>query len=222
MSTRNQLLYLVHRVPHPPNRGDRIRSYHILRHLAERYDVHLATLADEPVAAPTRRELDRLCVQVAIEPVTRVRWARAAGSLLRGHTATEGLFQSPALSRTIRHWARSTRFDVALAFCSSMVQYLDCPELDGVPAIVDLVDVDSQKWFDYAARSRGLRRAVFQLEGRRLRRLEQSLPDRARAIMLVSQAEADLYQSFCPTGRAVAVPNGVDLDYFRPSDLGTN
>jgi sugar transferase (PEP-CTERM/EpsH1 system associated) len=211
---------LVHRVPFPPNRGDRIRSYHFLRFLSERCDVSLATLADEPVPSATRRELDRLCVQVAIEPVGRSRWLRAAASLARGRSATEGLFASPTLRRTVRRWATERRFDAALVFCSSMVQYLDGPELANVPAVIDLVDVDSQKWFDYAGKTSGLKRRLFELEGRRLRRLECSLPARAQAIMLVSEAEADLYRSFCPNDRTVAIPNGVDLDYFRPQSAG--
>jgi len=218
--TRPQLLYLVHRVPFPPNRGDRIRSYHILRNLAQRYDVSLATLADEPVTADMRRELDRLCVQVAIEPVGRTRWVRAAGSLAMGWSATEGLFASPTLRRTVRRWAAERQFDAALVFCSSMVQYLDCPGLAAVPAIIDLVDVDSQKWFDYGEKTTGLKRRLFQLEGRRLRRLECSLPSRAQAITLVSEAEADVYRNFCPNDRTVVVPNGVDLDYFRPHPEG--
>jgi sugar transferase (PEP-CTERM/EpsH1 system associated) len=218
--TRKQLLYLVHRAPFPPNRGDRIRSYHMLRYLAERYDVSLATLADEPVTHDMRRELDRLCVQVAIEPVGRSRWVRAAGSLAMGRSATEGLFASPALRLTVRRWAAQWRFDATLVFCSSMVQYLNCPELAGVPAVIDLVDVDSQKWFDYAAKVSGLKRVFFQLEGRRLRRLEQSLPRRAQAITLVSEAEAELFRGFCPNDRTVAVANGVDLDHFRPQNDG--
>ena len=218
--TRPQLLYLVHRVPFPPNRGDRIRSYHMLRYLAQRYDVSLATLADEPVTADMRCELDRLCVQVAIEPVGRARWVRAAGSLAMGRSATEGLFASPALRRTVRRWAAERQFDSALVFCSSMVQYLDCPELAAVTAVIDLVDVDSQKWLDYAGKANGLKRFLFQLEGRRLRALEQSFPARARAIALVSEAEAALYRSFCPNDCTVAVANGVELDYFRPHPEG--
>jgi sugar transferase (PEP-CTERM/EpsH1 system associated) len=222
MTTRPRLLYLVHRVPFPPNRGDRIRSYHFLRHLSERFDVSLATLADEPVAAETRRELARLCEQVAIEPLGRSRWVRAAASLARGKSVTEGLFASPALRRTVQSWAAEKSFDAALVFCSSMVQYLDCPPLKDVPTVVDLVDVDSQKWFDYGAKSRGLKRMLFNLEGRRLRQLEVSLPARTRAITLVSEAEASLYRRFCPSDKIVAVPNGVDLDYFRPAQDGNN
>ncbi len=88
--------------------------------------------------------------------------------------------------------------------------------LAGVPALVDLVDVDSEKWFQYAAESRGVQRWLYRIEGRRLRRLEQSLPPRAKAITLVSDCEAELYRSFCPADSVHAIPNGVDLDYFRP------
>ena len=65
-----------------------------------------------------------------------------------------------------------------------MVQYLDLPELSGIPAIVDLVDVDSQKFFDYAEHTHGMKKFLYRLEGRRLRLLETSLPGRAQAITL--------------------------------------
>jgi sugar transferase (PEP-CTERM/EpsH1 system associated) len=217
MSTRPNILFLVHRVPYPPNRGDRIRSYHLLKFLAERADVSLATLADEPLDAGTRQTLDSICSRVAIESVGRSRWLRAAASLASGRSATEGLFRSPRLARAIRAWGRETRFDAVVVFCSSMVQYLDVPELAGVRAVVDLCDVDSQKFFDYAEHARGLKRRLYQLEGRRLRRVECSLPSRVQAITLVSEAEADLYRSICPNDRTHAITNGVDLDYYQPA-----
>jgi sugar transferase (PEP-CTERM/EpsH1 system associated) len=98
-----------------------------------------------------------------------------------------------------------------------MVQFTEVPELADVPLVVDLVDVDSQKWHDYAAAARGLKRQLFALEGRRVRQLERSLPGRARAITLVSEAEADLFRRICPNDKTIAVPNGVDLDYFTPN-----
>jgi polysaccharide biosynthesis protein PslH len=212
----------VHRVPYPPNRGDRIRSYHLLKHLAERADVSLATLADEPVDPASINVLRTLAKRVAIEPVGKSRWLRAAASLAGARSATEGLFSSPKLRETVRQWSRETRWDAVLVFCSSMVQYTDLPELSGIPVVVDLVDVDSQKFFDYAKLARGPKRWLYQLEGRRLRRLECSLPGRAKAITLVSEPEAALYRSFCPNDRTLAVSNGVDLDYFRPQNDGPN
>ena len=219
-SSRPQILMLVHRVPYPPNRGDRIRSYHMLRFLAERADVWLATLADEPLAAGTQAALTGLCREVAIEPLGRDRWLRGALSLIRGRSATEGLFACPSLRRAIARWRQAVRWDAVLAFCSSMLPYADLPALRDLPLVVDLVDVDSQKFFDYAAFSRGPRRWLCALEGRRLRRLERTLPRRAEAILLVSEAEAALYRRFCPNDRTHVVPNGVDLDYFQPASDG--
>ena len=214
---RRKILYLVHRVPHPPNRGDRIRSFHLLEFLAARADVHLAFLAEEMPAPESMAVLKRLCARVAAVTLGRQsRWAAAAWSLAAGRTATEGLFHSRTLKRTIAAWARETRFDAIVVFCSSMMQYVDVAELEDVPLIVDLVDVDSQKWFDYAALSTGLKRFIFQLEGQRLRRLERELPRRAKAVTLVSECEANLYRGFCVADSIHAVANGVDLDYFRP------
>lgn len=216
---RQNVLYLVHRVPYPPDRGDRIRSYHILKFLAERYNVYLATLADEPLPADHAKALKKLCVEVAIERLGPTRWLRAAGSLLRGGTATEGLFRSAPLARTIRNWSRAIAFDATVVVCSSMAPYLAESMLSEKRVVVDLIDVDSQKWLDYAELSSGIKRQLFLLEGRRLRRLEQTLATTASAITLVSEAEAMLFRAACPNQRTHAVANGVDFEYFNPSQF---
>jgi sugar transferase (PEP-CTERM/EpsH1 system associated) len=99
-----------------------------------------------------------------------------------------------------------------------MVPYLRLPELRDVPAVVDLVDVDSQKWLDYAAASSGPRAWLYRLEGNRLRCLERDLPAVARAVTLVGEAETELYRGLCRPGVVRTVTNGVDLDYFRPAE----
>lgn len=211
------LLFLTHRVPYPPDKGDRIRTYHMLRFLAERARVHLACLADEPVAGESVQELQRLCARVEIVPLGYSRWLHGIASLLRGRTVTEGVFQSSALRDTVRSWAQTTRFGAALASASSLVSYLQLPGLESVPAVVDLMDVDSQKWLDYAAMARGPRSWLYRIEGQRLRQMETGLPAQFRAVLLVSVAEAALYREFCKPGVVEAVGNGVDLDYFQPS-----
>jgi sugar transferase (PEP-CTERM/EpsH1 system associated) len=213
------LLYVVHRVPYPPDKGDRIRSFHILRFLARRANVSLACLADEPVPEGTITALRRHCRQLAVVPLGRwSRWLRGLGAFVRGRTISEGVFQAPALTSVLRCWTRETSFDVSLASASSLVGYLRLKELGGAPAVVDLMDVDSQKWIDYAAACRGPRAWLYRTEGRRLRRLEQSLASWVRAATVVSAAEADLFRSFCPWDQIHAITNGVDLDYFHPPD----
>lgn len=214
VTAKPNLLLLTHRAPYPPDRGDRIRSYHLLRYLSRQYDVFLGATNDEPVSTETKAALVELTTELAICPVGRSRWGSAAWTLATGRSATEGLFASSALTHRVRNWAREHHFDAVIAFCSSMVQFATVPELAGVPLVVDLVDVDSQKWLDYAALARGLKRQLFLLEGRRVRKLEQSIVRQASAVTLVSQAEAELFRRACPNDKTFAVPNGVDLDYF--------
>jgi polysaccharide biosynthesis protein PslH len=217
MGCRPNLLFLAHRAPYPPDRGDRIRSFHILRHLSQRFRVYLGAVVDEPITAETVQALKEVSAAQALVPLSRYgRWAQATWTMARGQSATEGLFRSSALRRQVRAWARDVQFDAIFAFCSSMVQYADAPELKSVPLVVDLVDVDSQKWLDYAAGARSWKRALFKLEAGRVRQVERSLPTRSKAITLVSEAEADLYRSFCPNEKTHAVMNGVNLGYFRP------
>jgi sugar transferase (PEP-CTERM/EpsH1 system associated) len=215
--SRANVLYLTHRVPYPPDKGDRIRNYHLLRHLARRANVHLACLADEPVPPESLAALAPLCARLAIVPIGRAsRWLRALGALARGGSASVGAFSSPGLRAVLRDWARSTTFQFTLSSASSLTPYQRLPELRHVPAVVDLVDVDSQKWLDYAAAGSGPRSWLYRLEGRRLREHEYALPTWARAVTLVSEPEADIYRRFCRPGRICAVANGVDLDYFQP------
>jgi len=189
----------------------------VLRQLASRANVYLATLADEPLEPGTESALVACCHRVRIEHVDRQRWLRAAGSLLTGRSATAGLFASRPLRQTIARWCEEIQFDAAVVFCSSMGGYLQVPGLRDVPVLVDLVDVDSQKFFDYAAKASGPKSWLYRWEGNRLRRLEQQLCQRASAVTLVSQAEAELFRTACPNDKTIALPNGVDLDYFRPA-----
>ena len=217
VESRPQILYLAHRVPYPPNRGDRIRSFHQLRFLAQRAHVSLGFLCEEAPPPDTMHVLRSMCRRVAPHRLGRhLRRLRGAWSLATGRTATEGLFGCDGLRRTVSQWAQQTRFDAVFVFCSSMVQYLGAAGLAGVPVVVDLVDVDSQKWLDYGRHSRGPLRWLFQTEAMRLRRLEASLAARAEALVVVSRREAALLQSFCASDRIYAIPNGVDLDHFHP------
>lgn len=215
---RPRLLYLVHRVPYPPDKGDRIRAFHILRVLQQHADVDLACLADEPVSDSVATALRGYCRELGIVRLGRWRWARALGSHLHGGTITEGAFASSGLRRILRDWTSRFTYSGALASSSALVPYLRMKETSNIPAVIDLVDVDSEKWFDYSAAKGWPRSWLYRLEGRRLRKLEQELVTRARAITLVSDSEAELYRRFCPGTQAHSITNGVDLDFFSCAD----
>jgi sugar transferase (PEP-CTERM/EpsH1 system associated) len=210
-------LYLTHRTPFPPDKGDRIRTYHLLRQMAKHGRIWLGCLADEPVPPDALAALNNLCERVAVVPVgRRVRWVRAARSLATGASLSEGLFASGKLTSLLRQWAAEARFDAVVASSSALVPYLRDPALRTTPAVVDLIDVDSQKWLDFAAASRPPKKWLYRLEAARVRKIEQSLPGRVRAATVVSRAEAEVYDSFTSAGAATVATNGVDLDYFAP------
>src|SRR5262249_9206323 len=174
-------------LPSRPDKGVRFRAFHLLRHLSSHVAVHLACLADEPVPVGAVKVLRQYAVRVEVVSVRGpVRWARALASLARGKTATEGAFASRALRRLLAGWAASTRFHATLSAASSLVPYQRLPCLAGVPAVVDLVDVDSQKWLDYGKVSAWPKSWLYALEGRRLRALEAGLGAWARAVTLVT------------------------------------
>jgi sugar transferase (PEP-CTERM/EpsH1 system associated) len=216
-TSRPKVLYLVHRFPYPPDKGDRIRNYHLLSWLARRASVDLACLADEDFDEHSVEALEKLADRVAVvRQRAGARWAGALGSFALGRTISEGAFHSRELRDVVRRWARDSRYHVVVASASSLVPYLRIKELDDVPAVVDLVDVDSQKWLDYSRACRGPRAWLYRVEGQRLRRLEQGTTTWARGTLLVSEAETNLLRQACQAPNVHTIPNGVDMKYFRP------
>ena len=213
------ILLLTHRVPYPPNRGDRIRAYHLLRFLASRHQVSLACLADEGYDAETYSELQKLTSRLEIVRQQKAkRWGQACLRFTAGRTATSGLFHQPELHRILQEWKKDTKFDCIIAFCSSMVPYAFALSQQEVPVLVDLVDVDSQKWLDYAEQASGVKKLLYRTEGNRLRKFEQKIAEQAASVVLVSEAEADIYRTICPNEKTHAITNGVDGEYFQSSE----
>ncbi len=218
MADRPNILFLTHRVPHPPNRGDRIRSWNIIRFLQERANIHLACLTDEPVSEASRNELDRVCSRIEIQPLSSpARWLHGIFSLLTGGSATEGMFKCSKLQATVSDWGREIQFDAVFVFCSSMIQFATAPELNDIPLVVDLVDVDSEKWLNYAESASYFKRQLYRLEAKRVRQLETKIAECANAVTLVSGEEVKVFRKFCEAENLHAIGNGVDLDYFHPA-----
>ena len=214
----SRILYVTHRVPWPPDRGDRIRTWNVLKFLAGRASVDLACLADESASGDTLQELRKVTNQLAVIPHSGYgRFVRGAISMLCGRTVTEGLFESPALSSVLCEWSSRTRYDAVLASSSGVARYLfpPCVTAD-TKRWVDLIDVDSQKWLDYAKTGSFPMSLVYRTEGHRLRNVECQLAETCDRLLVVSEAERDLFLSFCPTDRISAVSNGVDYEYFAP------
>ena len=211
---------LTHRVPYPPDRGDRIRAYHLLEAMSRRFDVTLAAIADEPVAPSSLARLESLCEQVMItEARPMQRRAAAARALLTGQAITPAaMFDRALAQRLIRHHEQEP-FDAVLTYCTGMVGYARL--LVSLPQpprhVLDLVDVDSLKWSGFAESTRGPMRLVYQAESRRLRAVEAGRVVPFDTVTVISEAEAQRYaQHVTDRHQPVVVGNGVDLDRFMP------
>ena len=146
------ILYLVHRLPYPPNKGDKVRSYHLLKHLAARHRVFLGTFVDDPddeVHLDTVRALCAGLHSVRLHPKP-ARIASLAG-LVTGEALTLRYYRDTGLQRWVAQTAAAERLDAVVVFSSSMAPYA---EGLGLPTLVDFVDVDSAKWTQYAANHR--------------------------------------------------------------------
>jgi sugar transferase (PEP-CTERM/EpsH1 system associated) len=212
-----RVLLLAHRVPFPPNRGDRIRCWQLLRSLAEQADVSLAAIADEPVSPATYDQLAQVCEQVFLPRVQCLpRLFRGAMHFARGRSISEGMFYSPALAKTIVAWHSQHPFDATIVYCSSMFPYVATPAWAQTPVFVDLIDVDSQKWTDYADQASFAKRWLYRCEAKAVERLESRIVATADAVALTTPGESAVLEMKFPDARPQVMTNGVDFQYFRP------
>ena len=213
----SNLLYLVHRLPYPPNKGDKVRSYHLLKHLAARHRVFLGTFIDDPQDEAYAAALLPYCADLHIARLSpglaRVRSLRG---LLSNEALTLPYFRNAGLQAWVSRTLREQHIDAAVIFSSAMAQYVR-----GVPqlrTLVDFVDVDSAKWTQYAANHRWPMSWLYRREGERLLSFERSVADRAAYSFFVTEKEAELFCTSAPEyrGRVEAMCNGVDAEYFSP------
>ncbi len=223
-----RVLLLTHRVPYPPDRGDRIRSYHLLKLLSRHFEVGLACTTQEEVTVEHRQVLSSLAGRLAIQPIRPAMGkVRGAAALAMGQPITPSLFYDRRLAKTIVNWHQKRPFDAVLTFCTGMIRYARLlthpayrpPALAGVRPIhvMDLVDVDSLKWRAYAKSATGPMKWVYAAESKRLARVEAGAEDRFDRVSVISAPEARAYrQNLREHPGLTVVENGVDLDYFSP------
>ena len=214
------LLYLVHRLPFPPNKGDKVRSYHLLKHLTARHQVFLGTFVDDPddeVHVDTVRAMCAGLHVVRLNPTMAK--LRSLAGLLNGQALSLGFYRDAGLKAWVIHTMAKHRIDATVVFSSAMAQYAS--QAGGVsasPMLVDFVDVDSAKWAQYASQRSWPLSWVYAREGERLLAYERAIAVRAQRAFFVTEKETALFQRLAPECADAVEPmgNGVDADYFSP------
>lgn len=228
MSSKPPLLFLCHRIPFPPNKGDKIRSWHLLAYLAEFFTVYLATFVDDPADHVHEEKVREQCAEALFMPLQPgMARVRSAKGLITGDALSIPYYHNKRMQRWVDDVVEQHGITRALVFCSPMAQYvlpgtragdaLDCK-------VLDLVDVDSDKWRQYASSQPWPLSWVYGREGERLLAFERTAVMQCRASFLVSSREAALFRQLAPEcgDRVQHFNNGVDDRYFSPKVVTAN
>jgi sugar transferase (PEP-CTERM/EpsH1 system associated) len=214
-----RILFLAHRAPFPPDKGDKIRAHHLLAHLAQGHEVWLGAGADDLGDLQHRDLALERCRDVCFAPLGSV---RRAWNMLRGAATGAPLsvarFRHPGLQAWVDRVLADVRPDVVLVFSSAMAQYVAGRLPADTRLIIDFVDADAEKWRAYAAAARPPLRWLYAAEHRRLVAFERRAVREAAAGVAVSDTERRLLATQMPAAadRLHVISNGVDIDYFAP------
>lgn len=213
------ILYLVHRLPYPPNKGDKVRSYNLLKHLSAGNNIYLGTFIDDPLDEKYLPTVRSLCASLYFERVSRSRSIpRSLIGICNGSALTLNYYNSRTFQIWVNEIIKSYRIDAIVVFSSVMAQFV--PSDFYARTLVDFVDVDSRKWTEYSDQKYFPMSWLYRREGRCLLKYERFLALEASHSFFVTEKERNLFATFAPESsfKTSAINNGVDLDFFTPDD----
>lgn len=214
-----EILFLTHRVPWPPNRGDKIRSHHILRKLMEYRPVHLACFADDEEEAGEDSDIRSSLVSRQIALRSKPNWQAGMEAVASGKPVSLTSFESDEIRDYVRTILKTRPIDCIFVFSGQMAQFIPV-EYSG-RLVMDFADVDSAKFESYAEDGVGPMAWINRREGKLLRAFEKQVATIADHSLFVSEAEAQLFRqrSGLSDEKVKAVGNGIDLDFYDPDKV---
>ena len=211
------LLFLAHRIPYPPNKGDKIRAWHLLKHLAQTHRVHLGAFIDDPTDWQYVDKVRAVCASTYLVGIAP-RWGkvRALSGLLTGEPLTLPFYRHAGMQK----WVASQMhqgIDQVLVYSSAMARFVMTH--DSAKRVMDFVDIDSDKWRQYAPTKSWPLSWLYRREGDKMLAWERRVAAEFDASLFVSAAEASDFQALAPESAAKVsyFHNGVDAEYFSPA-----
>jgi sugar transferase (PEP-CTERM/EpsH1 system associated) len=213
-----KVLFLTHRLPYAANRGDRIRALHLLRLMARHCEVSLLSLVHSRDEEHHAADLRDLAATVTVARVPQWRYyPRALAALVTNRPLTHALLDAPSIRAACRRLVMANPPDVVLAYCSGMARFALERPLNTIPFVLDMVDVDSEKWRALGQTAGRPARWVYAAEARTLSAFEARAARAARAVLVVNERERQSLVAIEPAATVHVVPNGVSFDDFRPT-----
>lgn len=218
---KEHLLFLVHRIPYPPNKGDKIRSWHILKNLSESYHVHVGGFIDHEPDWTYVRNVAEVTESHFFRPLSPF-WAKVKSlkGFLTGKSLTEGYYDDSQMASWVKMIQTKHQIRKVYVFSSSMASYIMNEGWLGTTKVMDFVDVDSDKWHQYAQQKSFPLSWIYRRESQYLARFEQKVAASCDANLFVSEKERDFFSQYLTPEhpeKNYAVPNGIDFSFWDPS-----
>ena len=209
------ILFLAHRSPFPPDRGDKIRAYNVLKYLAARKRVHLLAFADDPRDLKQSKGLASLTASRSIIWRSKSRPKALIEALAQRRPASLTAFDNRVMHDAVADILARRSIDTIYVFSGQMAQYVPAKTRGRV--VMDFCDMDSLKFADYAKGSRGPMRWLMRREANLLFQFERQVARRVQASLFVSEAEAELFRARAGAANVQVVENGIDTEFFDPA-----
>lgn len=216
-----KILFLSHRVPYPPNKGDKIRSFNILKYLNERHVVHVACPVDNDDDVGDVRDLVKQGYSVKAElirPLSRLLNVARFG--VAGEPLSVGHFWSRRLLLKIKTQVAEQKYDALFVFSSTMAEY--AKELDIPVRIIDFCDLDSAKFEQFAGFASPPKSWLYNVEGKRLARYEKKLASQFDHLLFIGPEEKKLYAVNGSSAKVKIMSNGVEQENWDESSETVN
>lgn len=211
------LLFLVHRIPYPPNKGDKLRSFHLLKYLSRYHNVYLGAFVDDEADLNHLPLLEGYCTDIKAIPLNpRTARVRALNGLLSGEPLTVRFYRDASMQAWVSETIQNHNIEAAIVFCSGMAQYVETKAR--LPIFLDLVDVDSLKWRAYAKTQRGLMKWLYARESDVLLDYERRISAKSLRTFFVSEEERRAFCKLSPENafHVDVIRNGVDTEFLDP------
>jgi sugar transferase (PEP-CTERM/EpsH1 system associated) len=209
-----KILFLSHRIPFPPNKGDKIRSFAEIRHLSRKHEIHLLAFCDDPEDLQHAGALEEYCKTTTLIPLSKWKQSLRAGfAMIYGKPWSLGYFYCPQMKRAFSELIARFSFDLIFVYCSSVAGYATSAKC---PKILDFVDADSLKWKQYSDFHRPPKSWLYSYEARKLYDFELEMMETFDRTLFVSPSEIANRSTTGLTDKIYFMQNGIDLEYFKP------
>ena len=214
------VLFLCHRIPFPPNKGDKITTYNLLHYLRKHYNVVVGCFVDDPHDRQYLSDVEAMCDELyAVDICDRSFLKSGLMALLKGEPVSTYHYKSVDMEKWVSDIIESRKISRLLSYSAGTAQFIEPNQYKSCVRVLDMADVDSDKWTQYADKKPFYTSWIYRRESKLVASYEQKILEEFDAVTLITDEERDLFRRVSPSqnsDKIVTLGNGVDTVYFDP------